>query len=475
MQLSGKRVAVIGGGISGLAAARRLHELEPSLEITLLESSSRLGGVLETIREDGFLIERGADNFITTIPYGIDLCRRLGIEDQLLQTTSEHRTAFVVRRGRLHKIPEGFVIMAPSRIWPVIATPILSPVGKLRMACEYFIRPDIKEDESLASFVRRRFGRETYERLVQPLVGGIYTGDPDKLSLRSTMPRFHDMEKNHGSLIRAIWKQAKKQRDASQGGGARYSMFVAPRDGMASLVDTIAARLPAGSIRLSAPVQSIRRRDDGMWMVSVRSDPDAALTFDAVILATKSQAAAGLVGFDQQLAELLSGIPHASCSIVSLGYRREQVAHRMDGFGFVVPQAENRKVISGSFSSVKYPGRAPEGHVLLRAFIGGAFQADLAKLPDDQLIEIATGELRGLMGVQGEPMLVRVSRYLESMPQYYVGHTDRVKQIERAADAWPGLHFTGSIFTGVGIPFCIHHAEQIAGQVVAGLGSEQGD
>jgi oxygen-dependent protoporphyrinogen oxidase len=469
MQESARRVAVIGGGISGLAAAQRLHELDPSLAITLLESRPRLGGVLETIREDGFLIERGADNFITTIPYGIELCRRLGIEDQLLQTTSEHRTAFVVRRGRLHKIPEGFVIMAPSRIWPVITTPILSPVGKLRMACEYFIRPDIKDDESLASFVRRRFGRETYERLVQPLVGGIYTGDPDKLSLRSTMPRFHDMEKNHGSLIRAVWKQARKQRGAAQGGGARYSMFVAPRDGMASLVDTIAARLPAGSIQLGKAVRSLRRDDDATWTVSVEGEPDAALTFDAVILATKSKAAASLVDFDQPLAELLSGIPHASCSIVSLGYRREQVAHRMDGFGFVVPKAEKRKVISGSFSSVKYPGRAPEGYVLLRVFIGGAFQEDLAQLPDDQLVEIATAELGELMGVQGEPMLVRISRYLESMPQYYVGHGDRVGQIEQAANAWPGLYFTGSIFTGVGIPFCIHHAEQIAEQVVAKL------
>ena len=217
-----KRVAVVGGGISGLSAAHRLHELAPELQVLLFEAAPRLGGVLETVRQDGFLIERGADNFITNVPWGIDLCRRLGLADQLLQTNHQHRHAFVVHRGRLRRIPEGFVIMAPSRIWPVVTTPILSPWGKLRMAWEYFVPKRQEEgDESLAAFVTRRFGRETYERLVQPLIGGIYTGDPEKLSVRATMPRFQDMERDHGSLIRAVWKQAAKQRSQMQGGSGR--------------------------------------------------------------------------------------------------------------------------------------------------------------------------------------------------------------------------------------------------------------
>ena len=471
-QPSHKLVAIIGGGISGLAAAHRLHELDPSVEIVLLEAKDRLGGVLETVRREGFLLERGADNFITNVPWGLDLCRRIGLEDQLLETNANHRQAFVVRRGRLCKIPEGFVIMAPSRIWPVVTTPIMSPLGKLRMAWEYFIpgRPR-DEDESLASFVRRRFGRETYDRLVQPLIGGIYTGDPERLSVLSTMPRFVEMERQHGSLIRAVWKQAGKRQAQTQGNsGARYSMFVAPRDGMLSLVQKIADRLPAGTVRTSAPVERLVSGSDGRWEVTTGGDSPHTYHCDAVVLATKSTAAARLIAeLDREIADRLSAIPHASCSIVSLGYRRDQIAHRMDGFGFVVPSVEKRKIISGSFSSVKYPGRAPDGHVLVRAFIGGQLQPELAALPDDQLIEIAREELGQLLGISGEPNLVLISRYKESMPQYYVGHADRMAQVDEASSRLPGLHLVGNAFGGVGMPFCIHKAEQAAEKVVQSL------
>ncbi len=233
-----KRVAVIGGGISGLATAHRLTELDPSVSVALLEQADRVGGVLQTKRQDGFMFEWGADNFITNVPWAVDLCRRIGFEDQLVETDEQHRGAFVVRKGKLHRIPQGFIIMAPSRVWPVVSTPILSPWGKLRMAGEFFV-PRRKEegDESLASFVIRRFGQQTYDRLVQPLIGGIYTGDPSRLSLQATMPRFREMEKGHGSLIRAVMRQAKKQPKADRNSsGGRYSMFVAPRDGISSLV-----------------------------------------------------------------------------------------------------------------------------------------------------------------------------------------------------------------------------------------------
>ena len=229
-----RRVAVIGGGISGLATAHRLVELDPRLSISLFEQSHRMGGVLETKRHDGFLLEWGADNFITNVPWAVDLCRRIGFEDQLVETDEQHRGAFVVRKGKLRRIPQGFIIMAPSRVWPVVSTPILSLWGKLRMAAEFFV-PARKDDadESLADFVIRRFGHETYDRLVQPLIGGIYTGDPHKLSLQSTMPRFREMEKGHGSLIRAVMLQAAKQSKADRNSsGGRYSMFVAPRDGI---------------------------------------------------------------------------------------------------------------------------------------------------------------------------------------------------------------------------------------------------
>ncbi len=475
MQSSTKRVAVIGGGISGLAAAHRLCELDSSVELRLLEAGQGLGGSLKTLHEDGFLVERGADNFITTIPWGVDLCRRIGFEDQLIETTPDHRTAFVVRRGRLHKIPEGFVIMAPSRIWPVVTTPILSPLGKLRMVWEYLVPKRTEDqDESLAAFVVRRFGRETYERLVQPLVGGIYTGDPEKLSVRTTMPRFVDMERDHGSLIRAVFRQARKRRQQSQGGGARYSMFVAPRVGISSLVDAIAGRLPTGCVQLDAAVSRIEMRPDGRWSVWMEDESADEQLYDAVVLATPAASAARLVGpLDSQLADLLDNIPHASCSIVSLAYRRDEIRHPMDGFGFVVPSIENRKVLSASFSSVKYEGRAPDGQVLVRVFIGGACQQELAELPDDQLESVATEELAELLKIEGTPNRTWVTRQPRAMPQYYVGHGDRVAQIEAGVSRLPGLFVAGNAYSGVGIPYCIHNAEQAAQRVVEFLNARE--
>ncbi len=469
-QADKRRVAVIGGGISGLSAAHRIHELDPTIDLKLFEAAPRLGGSLQTERRDGFLLEWGADNFITQLPWGLDLCRRIGFEDQLIPTDSAHRQAFVVSRGRLRKIPEGFVIMAPSRIWPVITTPILSPVGKLRMAWEYFVPAYAEdEDESLASFVIRRFGRETYDRLVQPLVGGIYTGDPERLSVQTTMPRFVEMERKHGSLIRAVWSQVgrKRQQQAKGSSGARYSMFVAPRDGMDSLVTAVAARLPQGSIRVGTPVLSLAPRPEGGWTIRVGGERPETVEVDGVILAVKALAASRLLAeIEPTAAELLAEIPHASCSIVSLGYRREQIAHRMDGFGFVVPLVENRKILSGSFSSVKYPGRAPDGKVLVRAFVGGACQAELAELPDDQLISLAQDEFGQLLGIKGEPLLVNVARQPHAMPQYYVGHKQRIQQLDELLSQVHGLYFAGNAYEGVGIPQCIHSGETAAQRLV---------
>ncbi|MHB8968934.1 MAG: protoporphyrinogen oxidase [Pirellulaceae bacterium] len=463
-----RRVAVIGGGISGLATAHRLVELDPRLSVSLFEQSHRMGGVLETKRHDGFLLEWGADNFITNVPWAVDLCRRIGFEDQLVETDEQHRGAFVVRKGKLRRIPQGFIIMAPSRVWPVVSTPILSPWGKLRMAAEFFV-PARKDDadESLADFVIRRFGHETYDRLVQPLIGGIYTGDPHKLSLQSTMPRFREMEKRHGSLIRAVMLHAAKQSKADRNSsGGRYSMFVAPRDGITSLIQALVDRLPAETIQLNSGIQRLERQAAGTWLLHTSDARRSPQPFDAVVVATQARVAAELLQpIDQILAEQLAQIHHSGCCIVSLAYRRSQVAHPMDGFGFVVPAGENRKVISGSFSSVKYPGRAPDGHVLVRVFIGGALQEELIGLPDDQLVDIARSELGELMGVRGVPLFHRIARLPASMPQYYVGHRQRVATIQQRAAAAGGLFLTGNTYHGVGIPFCIYGAEKAAQRV----------
>ncbi len=458
-----RQVVVIGGGISGLAAAHRLTELDPAIRLTLFEASDRFGGVLETVRRDGFLVEGGADNFITTMPWALDLCRRIGFSEQLIQTNSNYRHAFVVRGGKLHPIPDGFVVMAPNKIRPMLSTPILSPLGKLRLAWECFVpRRQDRGDESVASFCRRRLGRETYERLVQPLIGGIYTGDPQRLSLRATMPRFAEMEEQYGSLIRALRSARKPTESAS---GASYSMFVAPRDGMMSLVNAIVERLPPETVRLNTRVTELVPTNRG-WHVKTATRGET-LECDAVVLATPAPIAARLTkALDRKLTNELEEMHHARCSIVSLGYRRSRVAHPLDGFGVVVPHVEGRRILSASFSSVKYAGRSPDGSVLIRVFIGGDCQPELAELPDDRLLDVATAELRDLIGVQGDPSFIHINHRGAAMPQYHVGHADKMSRIRNRLSHHPGLFLAGNAYDGVGVPNCIRSGEQAAESIV---------
>ena len=469
------RIAVVGGGITGLAAAHRLVELVPAIDVVLLEATQRLGGVLQTDRQDGFLLEHGADNWITNVPWANDLCRRIGFDDQIISTNAAHRRAFVVRRGRLHPIPDGFMMMAPARLWPIVTTPILSVRGKVRLACERWIptRRDPR-DESLARFVSRRLGRETYERLVQPLIGGIYAGDPDQLSAATTVARFVEMERTDGSLSRGMQRASRQARQGS-GSGARYSMFVAPRLGFSSLVDAIAERLPPGSVRTGTPVRRIMRRAKGytLTLAEEGSENGAAgqelLDVDGVIVAAPTHQVAKLLAeVDAPLARDFEQIPRASCAVVSLGYRRDQIAHPLDGFGVVVPQVERREIISCSFSSIKYQGRAPEGQVLLRVFAGGAYHPELADQPDNRLLAVATKEVRELLGADGPPMFQHVGRPL-GMPQYYVGHEDFVQSVQTRTAALPGLELAGNAFTGVGVPHCIHSGELAAERIVCEL------
>lgn len=464
-------IAVLGGGISGLAAAQRVVELRPEARLTLFEASDRLGGVLQTERRDGFLVERAADMFITRDPWALDLCRRIGFDDQLIGTQPGKRQSFVVHKGRLVPIPEGFSLMSPARIWPVLATPLFTPAGKLRLAWEYFT-PARKgdDDESLASFAQRRFGREAYQRLVQPLIGGIYTADPEKLSMAATMSQFVEMEREHGSLIRGMRKRSAKRKEERAESGARYGLFVAPRDGMSSFVKAIAARLPEGSLRFSSPVQRLSRIDDG-WEVTISGG--APQHFDAVIVATRAPLAAQLLReTDNTLAEELQQIPFAGAAIVVGAYRRDQIEHLLDGFGFVVPMVEQRRILACSFTSNKFAGRAPEGHVLLRTFVGGACQAELMEQDDDAIRRLAAEELHDLIGLSGEPLFSEVVRWDGAMPQYHVGHLELVARIEARAAELPHLELAGNAYHGVGIPFCIHSGETAAERVIDALSAE---
>lgn len=470
-----QRVAVIGGGISGLAAAYHLHETEPQVDVILLEAKRRLGGVIETKKRAEFLVESAADNFITTSPVAIDLCRQLGLGDQLIETNPQGRGAMVLCKGRLEPIPAGFLVMAPTRIWPIATTRILSPLGKLRAGLEYFVpRRKQSGDESLKSFVCRRFGREMFERLVQPLVGSIYTADPSHLSVAATMPRFLKMEHDHGSLLRAMLHRPSQQARSkpADGAGARYSQFMTLRGGMTTLIDALARSLPEDSIRMDSPVCAILPNSEGRWSIRVaRGDPNW-LDVDGVIVASPAQhAAAMLACTDARIADTLSQIEYASCAVVSLGYRRDQIQHPLSSFGFVVPIVERRLILSCSFSSLKYPGRAPADHVLLRVFIGGACQSGLLRLPPDQLIQLAEHELSDLLGIKGPPVLRELAMQSEAMPQYHVGHCERVDFLERQLDRYPSLALAGSALRGVGVPGCIESGQKAATRVAAALRS----
>ena len=462
------KVAVVGGGVAGLAAAHRALELARErgvdIALTLLEARDRLGGTIETERADGFLVEAGPDSFISEKPWALALCRRLGIEDRLVRTDDRYRRTFVWHRGRLHPLPDGFQLLAPTQITPFLTSGLFSWPGKLRMALDLLLpRGRSGGDETLGAFVRRRLGREALERVAQPLVAGIYTADPDELSLGATMPRFLELERRERSVILALWRASRRAPMAGTS-GARWSLFVTFTGGMSELIDALASRLPAGAARLKQRASTVERHH-GRWRI-VLTDGEA-IEADRVVIATESHAAAWLVRYvDPQLGALLGEIVYASAATVSLGYRRADVPHPLDGFGFVVPHTEGRALLAGTFSSVKYPGRAPEGFVLLRAFLGGTLGGAALGDDDEAIAARARGELADALGVAAEPVLTRVHRHPASMPQYRLGHLDRVEAIERKLEAMPGLRLAGGAYRGVGIADCVHSAEVAAEAVL---------
>lgn len=453
-----KRIVVVGGGISGLAAAHRLLELGlEKTQVTLIEASERLGGTIETRRRDGFLLERGPDSFISEKPQAVALAKRLGLESRLIQTNEQFRRSFIVRNGRLRPVPEGFQLLAPSRVMPFLTTDIFSVAGKIRMAADLLLpRQKGNDDESLASFVRRRLGQEALERMAQPMVGGIYTADPETLSLRATLPRFLDMERAHRSLILAMMRQGQTRGTS----GARYSLFLSFDEGTEVLTNALASTI--SNVHLKTPIKELAF-ESGTWRI--KDESGSTIDAGAVCLAVPAYTAAKLLeNVNPRISAQLNAIKYASTATINLAYPRSAIRHPLNGFGFVVPFVEKRSLIACTFSSVKFNGRAPDGHVLLRAFAGGALQPDIFAAPDmETRIE---ADLRELLGITGEPIFRETAKWERSMPQYEVGHLDRIEAIENEVRELPGLALAGNSYHGAGIPDCIRSGEAAAESLV---------
>ena len=474
-----KRMVVVGGGIAGLAAAHRLVELKNEkaldLEIVLVEASPRLGGPIATEEIGDFLVEAGPDSFITEKPWALRLCERLRLTPRLVSTQAAYHKIDIVHQGKLQPLPEGFFLLAPTRFWPFVQSSLFSLGGKLRMAAEIFLpRGNPNGDESLGSFVRRRFGIEALERVAQPLVGGIYASDPEKLSLAATMPRFKEMELAKRSIIRAMWSQQKRRaHNSERGSGARWSLFVTLAGGMQEFVDAVAGRLPEGSVRLNTPVTKLAwQAEENRWVITAGKNESFAA--DKVVLATPAfQTAEMLQSAAPDAANELKQIFYASTATVSLAYRTENFPRPLDSFGFVVPIREQRKILAGTFSSLKYPGRAPRDHVLLRAFVGGSLQPELFQYDDATMEKNVREELASLLGVTAQPLFSRIWRHPNSMPQYHVGHQERVKRIETALAQCSGLALAGSAYHGVGISDCVRTGEEAAEKLIDELGIQR--
>jgi len=461
-------VAIVGAGIAGLTAAASLAERararDVPLRLTLFEASRRAGGVVRTERVDGCLLEGGPDCFITDRPWGLELCRRLGLEKDLVGTNPECRRSFVLRGRRLLPVPDGFQLLAPARLRTFARSPVLSLAGRARAAMDLVLpRGPAASDESLASFVRRRFGTQALERLAQPLLAGIYGADPERLSLKATMPRFLDLEREHRSVILGL----RRGRAPAGTSGARYGLFVAPRRGMGAIVERLEQGLPAGALRPGAKVASIEPLPPapGRHRFRVRAAGGAETDVHAVIVALGARDAAALVQrLDAGVAALLERVPYGSSTTVSLAYREEDIPRRLDGFGFVVPRLEKRRLVACSFASVKFPDRAPAGEALLRVFL-----ADGAVPAGDEAAAIACAraELWETLRIEAAPRIARAFHWPRAMAQYEVGHLERVAEIESRLERHVGLALAGNGLRGVGVPDCIRSGEQAAERILS--------
>ncbi len=467
-----KRIAVLGGGISGLAFANRLRELKtasgPDFSVCVIEAAPRLGGIIETSRKDGFLLEAGPESFIMDKPWAARLCERLGLAGDLIPTQSDFRRSFIFRAGRLRAVPEGFYLIGPARLGAFLRSDLMSWPAKFRVCLEPFIpAKEQKGDESAGSFIRRRFGEGALREAGQAMIGGIYSADPETLSLEATFPKFLEMEREFGSVVRGLQAQAKKKTAERQASGPRYSLFSTLRGGMETLIKALKEKNSDTEFLTGDPAARILR-SGSEWRVVLSSGRE--LKADVLCIALRApEAAALLKDTAPELARELASIAYESSVTVNLAFEESRFPKDLRGFGFVVPSSESSGLLGCTFSHLKFEGRAPAAKVLLRAFLGGEVRRRALTVADAEVERMTLMELNKIVPLQGEPLFSCVGRYPDSMPQYHVGHFEKTAQILRLASTLPGLFLAGNAYAGIGIPDCIHLAEEQAARALESL------
>ena len=423
------KIIIIGGGIAGLASAYRIQkEISAGigLECILLEAGDRFGGKIATEKYDGFVIERGPDSFISQKPAAIQLCKQLGIEDHLVGTNPENPNTYVYTGGKLKTMPDGLSLMIPTKFFPFILTPLFSLPGKIRMALDLLIpkKADDK-DESLASFVRRRMGEEALRKMAEPMLAGIYASDPETMSIGSTFPMFVETERKYGSLILGMLARKKAiSLNSTKRPVNQYSLFMTLKNGLGEMVDAVIDKSPDIQFESSALVESIAE-ENGDWKVKIEGGGEH--NGQALILATPGHITARLLQpVSPDAAEILKKIKYVSTATVTLGYKKEGFSHKLDGFGFVVPKCEGRSILACTWTSSKFPHRVPEGYVMLRCYLGGALQEDIAEKDEQSMANLVKNDLKEIMGVEEEPEFCKVFHNRKSNVQYHVGHSERI-------------------------------------------------
>jgi len=473
--MSALRVVIVGGGISGLSLAWELQKQD--VNYTVLEKSGRLGGKVQTDMVDSegdtpFVVEGGPDSFLTQKPWALQLARELGLDDDLLGTNDEKRNVFVLNRGKPVILPDGVLLIVPTKFMPFVTSPLISPLGKLRMGMEMFI-PSKKddEDETLAQFVRRRLGNEALDKIAEPLMSGIYNAEAEQQSIMATFPRFRALEKEYGNLTRGMLASRRKRADAappsSLAAKPKTSAFMSLKGGTTQLIDALVAQL-TGDLRTGTGVERIQPHDDGTYTVML--DDGTWIDADMVALTAPSYVAADLVrDFAPDAADDLDGIRYVSTGTISMAFRESDIPKPLNGFGVVIPSSEARPINAVTISSTKFDHRAPEGYVLLRAFFGGSRSPESMNLDEPTLLTTVREQLNDILGISAEPLFHRVYHWWDANPQYDLGHLERVARIESALP--PGIVVTGSAYRGVGMPDCVHQSQLTAKAILQHAGS----